>query len=186
MLIAISKGIGHWKYERYAPWLTHTRRDVETIELSALSDEDAIAALQRADGVVFSGGPDIDPVHYAHPEYAPQCQNIDEASRMRDVRELQWFQNAIQRIPTLGTCRGMQLANVAFGGTLIPQLSVAASHGKETGDQQHPIRLERGSLLATGSVTGHIVNSAHHQGLDCIAPMFRVTARAPDETVETL
>jgi putative glutamine amidotransferase len=187
MIIAISKGIGP-KYDMYAPWLAAMSRGVETVELSSLSDEAAVAAVKNADGIVFTGGPDIDPICYKRPEFQMQCKNITEDSRRRDQAEMRWFELARNAgIPLLCVCRGMQLANVIFGGTLIPHLSNAEKHVKQDGDREHNVRLEPTSILSESEGNlDYVVNSSHHQALDEISPMFRVTARAPDGTVEAV
>jgi putative glutamine amidotransferase len=191
MLIAISKGIGHWKYERYATWLAQRDREVETIELSSLSDQLATKAIQKADGIVLTGGSDIDPDRYGHPEFKDlyECKVDLE----RDDREFRWFA-AVQElnIPILGICRGMQLINVTWGGTLIPDIpSVIQRFVKhclsDTEDAFHSITLQEGTVLSDlqNSVNGY-VNSSHHQSIDLLGRGLRTIARAEDGVIEAI
>ena len=94
------------------------------------------------------------------------------------------------KIPMLGICRGLQIANVYFKGTLIPDLQkiTGVCHSKKEGyDQTHTLRVEKNSCLRTilNSEKG-VVNSAHHQAADKIGKQLIVTARAEDGTVEAI
>jgi putative glutamine amidotransferase len=80
----------------------------------------------------------------------------------------------------------MQLANAAYGGTLIAHLPTAPAHGKAEGDAHHDVQLEPYSMLATDTVLKQNVNSSHHQALSMVAPVFRVTGRSPDGVIETI
>lgn len=188
MLIAISQGIGHIKYEKYAPWIQSLDSAVKTIELSGLEPAEALERMNEVDGIIFTGGGDIHPRRYCETEDDTGCQYIDEE---RDERELAWIaitQN--RRIPVLAICRGMQLMNVVLGGTLhkdIPSIHPSAlPHSiNDTEDASHPIEIVEGSLLAhiQGSTSGQ-TNSSHHQSLDRIGHGLRITAQAPDGMVE--
>jgi len=154
--------------------------------------EDVDGILDAVDGVVLTGGGDIDPVAYG-------ARN-DGLSRDTDPRadaaELALARGARERgLPTLGICRGMQLLNVALGGTMRQHVIVERGpHRPEpTGDfdaikvHGHDIELEPASRLAElFGRTRRAVNSYHHQAVDRIAGELRVTARAPDGIVEAL
>ncbi len=186
MLIAISKGIGDWQAERFAPWLMKVSPGVETVELSSLSYEDAVKMLQKVDGIVFTGGEDIDPKRYAKPEFADLCGAIDP---VRDAKECEWFSIALKtNIPILAVCRGIQLANVALGGSLIPDLETADNHRiDDNHDAEHLLTIEPDSILSEiAHSTEGKVNSSHHQAVDRLAETLRVTARADDGTIEAV
>jgi putative glutamine amidotransferase len=147
--------------------------------------------LEVVDGLLFVGGADIDPGLYGQ-EAGPE---MEETSPERDSFETPLILAALERdVPVLGICRGIQLMNIATGGTLHQDLMVAglANHRQAPGflDQGcfHDITVEQGSLLA--SITGAAeiaVNSHHHQGIDRIGEGAVVTARAvADGCVEAL
>jgi putative glutamine amidotransferase len=174
---------GH--YPQYADWLLRACGDIRLLDLEAAADP--VAALQFCAGLVLVGGPDVDPSHYQFPEAAPLCR-IDAA---RDALEFSAIAEAVAlNIPILGLCRGLQVMNVALGGTLIPDLPAAGipGHGQVDGrDSLHDIRVEQDSLLASiVQSVGGLVNSAHHQSADRIAAELRITASSRDGVVEAL
>jgi putative glutamine amidotransferase len=148
----------------------------------------ARALLARVDGLVLTGGEDIDPRHYGvdrHPATA-------DPHAGRDVWELALAEAARERgLPVLAICRGMQLLNVALGGTLIQDIpaerpsALRHAHSAARRRRVHGIECEPGSRLegALGART-LTVNSSHHQSIDRVAPSLRVSARAPDGIIE--
>ncbi len=148
------------------------------------------AVLDRVDGVVFTGGGDIAPERYG--------AERDEAVRMvnheRDEFELDLVRKAYaRRMPTMAICRGNQVVNVAFGGTLIQDLpSHAGAHGHdivgEGAYEPHSSALiEDDSRIARAIGSGlHGINSIHHQAVEELGQGLRVVASAPDGTVEAL
>ncbi|HUW95163.1 MAG TPA: gamma-glutamyl-gamma-aminobutyrate hydrolase family protein [Anaerolineae bacterium] len=142
--------------------------------------------LDRLDGFLFTGGPDVPPQAYGQPKH-PQTVECDPKRFACDrllaelVRE--------RGIPVLAICLGMQLLNVAYGGTLIQHLETSVRHAAidEGNDSFHSIVLEEDSLLhhVLGS-TELEVNSAHHQAVDRLAPRLRVLTRASDGIVEAV
>ena len=151
--------------------------------------DDTGALLDRLDGLLVSGGPDLDPGVYGqdhHPQLGP---DVDAVS---DAYELALLRGAAERdLPVLGICRGLQALNVARGGTLHQHLPdrTRLEHVQtvEPFAPAHTVAISRGSLLhwLTGS-DGAAVNSFHHQGADRIGAGLEVCARAPDGTVEAL
>lgn len=149
----------------------------------------AEAMLERVDGVVFSGGADIDPGQYARsPEHG-----LGLVDPVRDAFEAALYRAARARgLPVLGICRGIQIVNVAEGGTLhqhLPALEGTVQHEQRNIDYPpfHAVRLEPGSIAAEAAGTELVtVNSAHHQGVRDLAPSLRATGYADDGLVEVV
>jgi putative glutamine amidotransferase len=154
-----------------------------TVGLVNLVDDPT--AMDFIDGIVFTGGGDIDPARYGRQDARAVCHGIDDA---RDKAELSlWHVNGTPYvIPTLAICRGMQLINVAEGGTLIPHIARAEAHGRrpDDSDGRHDIVFETGDLWETIEGDRANVNSSHHQAVDRLADVFVATARADDGTIE--
>lgn len=139
--------------------------------------------LDQLDGLVVSGGIDIDPAAYGA-DRLPVCQ---ASQPERDEFERQLWLEIIQRdFPTLGICRGVQSLNVACGGTLLQDLPAHGVH-PEPEAETHLVTIEPGSGLAAlvGADT-LATNSWHHQGVDELGSGLRVTGRAPDGVVEAI
>ena len=143
----------------------------------------AAALIKTVDGVVFSGGPDLDPSYYGE-TFWNETVKVDT---LRDESDLMLMRAAIDaKKPIMGICRGEQLLNVVLGGSLyqdIPtQVDTLVQHG---GGAWHRIGVEKGSVLyklfGQDSLT---VNSFHHQAVKQVAPGVRVTAHAPNGIVE--
>lgn len=125
-------------------------------------------------GLLLCGGGDIDPSRYGQPDRGSQPPDP-----VRDRAEMELFHAFFQAgKPIFGICRGMQLINVALGGTLIQDLpdSVRPFHSGEGTDRVHPIRTEAGSLLCQLYGPLFSVNSAHHQAVDRLGSGLRATA----------
>jgi putative glutamine amidotransferase len=151
--------------------------------------DDTAALLDRLDGLVFSGGPDLDPAVYGqapHPRLGP------DVDRVSDEYELALLAGAADRdLPLLGICRGMQALNVSRGGTLhqhlpdrtdVDHLQRHAPH-----EPAHEVAVAPGSLLERLTGAGALeVNSFHHQAADRVGAGLQVAATAPDGTVEAL
>jgi gamma-glutamyl-gamma-aminobutyrate hydrolase PuuD len=157
------------------------------IEPVLISPEDprGLAGLQ---GLLLSGGTDLNPVRYAATPH-PGNETPDDA---RDELELGLLAEALGAdLPVLAICRGMQLFNVAHGGTLIQDLENSAVHvvrGDDLSLPAHPILVEPGTRLAAILGEGaHAVNSRHHQAVERVGSGLRVTARStPDGVIEAL
>jgi putative glutamine amidotransferase len=146
------------------------------------------ALLGACAGLVLSGGDDIDPARYGHdpiPELGP-------VNPSRDLAELRAVEEACRRdLPVLGICRGHQLLNVYFGGTLCQDIGVemgdAYSHQQTTpwGSHHHEVTVVPGSRLAGALGADRLqINSYHHQAIRRLAPALEVTARADDGLIE--
>jgi len=150
--------------------------------------------VRRADGVLMTGGEDIEPKHYA-PDLAPElAATVKETEPERDVLEITLVKEIFrQRKPLLCICRGHQMLNVALGGTLIvdipSQLPGALKHKQMERKMEpvHETHIASDSQLATLLSASQIgVNSTHHQAVDRVAAPLRVTGRAPDGVVEAM
>jgi putative glutamine amidotransferase len=172
----------------YEDWLRRAVPDVEIIFLSYVRNN--LVDIRRCDGVVFTGGGDIHPRYYEREDALQLVHGVDE---QRDSFEFEVIQKAIEnRLPTLGICRGMQVYNVALGGTMIPDLQVAGfadhrSHDDAPVDPVHQISIESGSMLhsITGMLGGE-VNTHHHQGVAQCAAQLNAVAHSSDGVVEAL
>jgi putative glutamine amidotransferase len=145
-------------------------------------------ALDGVDGLVLTGGEDLDPAWYG----ANPSPLLTPPSRDRDLFELALFAVARQRgLPILGICRGIQLINVGMGGSLFQDLPTerpgTVNHRPDgpRDSRSHRVRLEPGSRAAEAlGATAITVNSSHHQGIKDLAPGLLATGWTDDELIE--
>ena len=143
--------------------------------------------LDALDGIIFSGGADLDPALYgqdAHPK-------TDRPFPLRDDGEFVLLRAALERdMPTLGICRGSQVLNVALGGDLVQHLPDVVGHDNHKDVPgvyaDHEVAIEPGSKLEGALGPRAPVKSHHHQGMGNVGRGLTVTARAEDGTVEGL
>ncbi len=139
--------------------------------------------LALLDGLLLSGGDDVDPALYGQEPH----EKTDIVARERDEFEIALARLADEiKKPVLGICRGEQVVNVAFGGTLIQHIPDAIP-----GSQHFDPEMRHDAEVTPGSFAGRAlhaqklqVNSTHHQSVDRVAPGFTVTARASDGVIE--
>ena len=152
------------------------------------SPERAPEVLARLDALVIAGGPDIDPAYYgesAHP-------STDVASPERDLWEVALLRGALAAgMPVLGICRGMQVLNVVCGGTLVQHLPDVVDvdvHGGSPGCYgAHVVRPVPGTLVGGLLPESELeVPTFHHQAVGRLGAGLRVSALAPDGTVEAV
>jgi len=153
-----------------------------------MSPDDCRDMLARVDALVLTGGEDVNPARYGeapHPRLGALSDERDEAeiALVEAAREL--------RLPTLAICRGVQILNVALGGTLIQdipsQVTTDIDHDPDVPrtSRTHSIHVDTDSRLARAvGVTQMEVNSVHHQSVARVAPVLRVVATAPDGVIE--
>jgi putative glutamine amidotransferase len=176
------------KWDKYAAWTQGSNSQLEIIKLSWR--ENNIAALERCHGVVLTGGEDVHPRFYGSPEKVAEL-DPKEVNERRDEFELEIIGRTLQKgLPLLGICRGLQIANVYFGGTLILDLPGTGkpNHAKSQGyDRTHPVKITAGTLLEKSVGVDHgEVNSAHHQAAERIGQGLRLSAVSDDGVVEGL
>jgi putative glutamine amidotransferase len=147
---------------------------------------------ERLDAVFLPGGVDMDPQQYAESRL-PVCGVTDSDRDRVEVALVRWAME--EQKPVLAVCRGVQVLNVAAGGTLYQDLAewceAAIKHDywpmepRQRQDLVHDVRIEAGTQLAAIMGAGDAtVNSMHHQGIKKLAPGLIVNARAPDGLIE--
>ncbi|MFH8749968.1 gamma-glutamyl-gamma-aminobutyrate hydrolase family protein [Streptomyces rimosus] len=141
----------------------------------------AAEVVARLDGLVIAGGPDVEPVRYG----ADPDPRTGPPARDRDIWELALIDAALQaRLPLLGICRGMQLLNVALGGTLVQHID---GHAGPAGlFARHEVKPEPGTLLGGILPEAVSVPTYHHQSVDRLGNGLLPSAYATDGTVEAL
>lgn len=163
-----------------------------TLSPRELRHDEALDLLRRFDGLVLMGGSDVDPHLYGQQRQAHVYGVIPE----QDHFEAALVHAAIEsKLPTLAVCRGIQLVNVALGGSLIQHIGDLAGVVQHAPDKfpagqdyvLHDVVVEKGTKLASAmGTTAARVASFHHQGLDEIAKGLKVSARSADGLVEGL
>ena len=145
--------------------------------------------LCRLDGIILSGGEDVAPARYGE---APH-EKLGKVNEYRDTHDLMLARIARDiKLPMLGICRGVQLINVAFGGSLYQDIpsqcptSTLKHRASVKGEKpMHKVQFESDSQLAKMfGVTELETNSTHHQAVKRVAPGFRIVVRAADSTPE--
>lgn len=147
--------------------------------------------LGQLDGIVFSGGGDVNPLYFDE----QPIRDLHEVAAERDEMELLLARRAAHlQLPILGICRGIQVMNVAYGGTVLQDIyaqgdNVWVKHSQSAPRfaSSHTVELEAGSLIA--KIYGKkelAVNSFHHQAVGKVAPGFRITGWSADGVIEAM
>jgi putative glutamine amidotransferase len=182
------------KLEDYRQSMLHVGGDVRVVD-HTMTIADALAGI---DGLMLTGGEDVAPARYGEaPD--PSVVDVDAA---RDEFEIQLVNEARRRdLPILAICRGIQVLNVAAGGTLIQdiptQVNGALEHRFPVPQHQpyalaHEVWLDKDTLLTRlmrerlSDADACDVNSRHHQAVKQLAPGFQVSATAPDGVIEAI
>jgi len=151
--------------------------------------------VERADGIILTGGADIDPSRYGAPRH-PATQDAEPG---RDDLEIGLARRALAAdLPLLAICRGIQVLNVAAGGTLVQDLPSERQTPLPHEVREQPDAIAHEITVAPGTALSALlaeegeapqscaVNSRHHQALDRVADGFLTAATAPDGTVEAI
>ncbi|MGJ5798854.1 gamma-glutamyl-gamma-aminobutyrate hydrolase family protein [Streptomyces europaeiscabiei] len=143
---------------------------------------DAAARLARFDGVLLPGGGDLAPYRYGAADTHDSVYDVDEA---QDAFDLEVARAALRSgIPLLAVCRGLQVVNVALGGTLEQDMG---GPEREHRHLVHPVALRRGTVLERATGAQKVEASCyHHQRVDRLGEGLEITARAADGTAEGL
>lgn len=137
-------------------------------------------SLNTCDGLLLAGGGDLDPVYYGQ-----SCAGSLPPDLKRDAAEMELLEQFVSfKKPVLGICRGMQVINVLFGGTLIQDLPCHSQLGGN--DRLHPVTAEPGCFLESLYGTRCIVNSAHHQAVDRLGNGLKILQQTDDAVPEAL
>ncbi|GAB7107202.1 gamma-glutamyl-gamma-aminobutyrate hydrolase family protein [Streptomyces phaeofaciens JCM 4814] len=162
------------------PWLVQRAGGLVAM-LPPDAPDHAAATVARLDGLVVAGGPDVEPVHYG----AERDPRTGPPARERDAWELALIDAALAAgVPLLGVCRGMQLLNVALGGTLTQHID---GHAEVVGVfGEHPVKPVPGTLYAGVVPEECAVPTYHHQAVDRLGSGLVASAHAADGTVEAI
>lgn len=173
-LLYLEQSLGHWLMAGGAiPWLLPTPS-------GAISADDLV---RDVDGLVLQGGSDLSPRSYGEEPRRPEWSG----DPVRDANERELLAAAMRHDrPVLGVCRGLQMINVALGGSL--HQDIAGHRDWNVYDQlQHDVAFEPGSWLGhCYGAAGGRVNTVHHQAISRLGRNLRVEARAFDGTIEAL
>ncbi len=173
----------------YVTYVDALRRAGAVPVLIPPQPENAAEIVEGLDGILLAGGEDCDPLVYGE----TPLPSIEPMDPRRQVNDLTLARVARERgIPTLGICLGLQVMNVASGGTLVQdigsQLETEICHASIPEDRaRHDVMIERGTRLSGILPAVELnVNSSHHQAIKGVAEGLRVTAQAPDGVIEGL
>jgi putative glutamine amidotransferase len=172
------------KFDLYEKWLKHF--NIEYIILD-YNDKDALTKFNTVQGLILSGGVDIYPELYNDWETK---EDVGKYNTFRDGFEYKLIEESIKRnIPILGICRGCQMLNVYFNGSLIYDIPSIrnVNHDKIDNDtiRWHKISIFNGSLLKNiVHISEGDVTSSHHQSVDRLGEGLTVNAKSPDGIVE--
>ncbi len=163
-------------------WLENYDSTITIIVLYGKPQDSIEFYLKKADGIVITGGEDVNPALYGKDSLIEMCGTINT---YRDSLEFQMINFALEnKIPLLGICRGLQIMNVSQGGSLIVDIPtfIGDSIHRNHGHTWHKVFLQNNFLNAdTGTVY-----SNHHQAIDNIAETFIPVAFAPDSIIEAI
>lgn len=185
IVVGIAEGSKYFNYEN---WIKE-EPDIEIIKLSY--HQNNFNDIEKCNGIILSGGHDINPRLYNQPEFLSYCDpnNIDEKRDEFEWKVMQHIEETQK--PLLGICRGLQFVNVFYGGTLVPDIPAFGkfNHSKiaEDKDREHLVDIDTNSALykIIGEEKG-MINSGHHQAVDMPGYGLVANAMSPDGIIEGL
>lgn len=185
MIILLSKSS---LKDNYAIWLKNLHPDIHLKDAFSEGNDSPDRIIHNCSGILLTGGADINPARYGQAGETNRCENIDDA---RDGLELKLIAAALDNsIPLLSICRGVQIINVFFNGTLI--IDIPSDYGKKVEhrnktDVNHAVTIAKESALSGCGPSDHyIVNSSHHQAIGSLGKNLLPVAWSNDDLVEAV
>jgi putative glutamine amidotransferase len=188
--IAISKAVPEKSYKNYIRWIHHADSTAICLDMYHLGLDSALHILENCDALLLTGGEDIEPNRYGVEFDSLRCDLPDQ---YRDSLEYALITKALKlKMPIQGICRGEQILNTYFGGTL--HLDIPTDIGTDVKHRfpkykasTHKVIIEANSILTKiSNSTSGIVNSNHHQGVDKLAPGLKSIAKTEDGLTESI
>jgi putative glutamine amidotransferase len=188
--IAISKAVPESDYQNYLRWLRSADSTIVFYDVYHLELDSALKLLTECDGLLFTGGTDVFPGRFGKEN---DTSRILEPDFKRDTLEFALLSKAIKLgIPIQGVCRGLQLINVHFGGSLVIDIptdmdTIIKHQLPETYNCPHEVDISEGSLLhVISGIRKGITNSNHHQGIDILGSGLEGMATTKDGLIEAI
>ena len=184
--VAVSKAS-----ESYETWLHGADPDAVIVNMYGMTVDSALFVLSTCQGLLLTGGEDVNPAYYGKLNELSKCEEIDN---YRDSLELALINRALLvRMPVFGICRGEQILNVALGGTLLTdiptEVGTKVTHDlpSDSNDPMHSVKIDpQSDLYQLTAIEKGIVNSSHHQSVDIIAEGMKISALSEDGVVEAI
>ena len=188
-IIAISKAHGSSGYIQYKKWLINLDSSLILYDLYELPIDSALIIMQTADALLITGGPDVNPKLYSYDSMAYICEIPDNYRDSLETLSIKYAFN--NKLPILGICRGQQILNVTFGGTLITDIPSqhpsSIIHRVSNGKSYHSIYLKKDNYLySIFHEDSTSVNSAHHQAVENLGNHLTVLAYSKDSIIESI
>ena len=183
-MVVPAEGDGSLHYVVSAPYVKAVRKaGAMPVLLPVVDLDDAAAMLEIVDALIITGGADVDPINYN----APADPRLGATDPVRDAADLAITRAAVDsNVPTLATCRGIQVLNVAMGGSLVQHVDEHMRVDMYNEDV-HDVEIDPTSRLATILGTAAMgVNSMHHQVIDRLGTGVRAVAHNHDGHIEAI
>jgi putative glutamine amidotransferase len=183
-LVVPEEGDGTLHYVVSSPYVKAVRKaGAMPVLLPVVDPGDAAAMLEMVDALIITGGADVDPVNY----HAPADPRLGATDPVRDAADLAITRAAVEsNVPTLATCRGIQVLNVAMGGSLVQHVDEHMRIDMYN-ENVHDVEIDPASRLATILGTAALgVNSMHHQVIDRLGAGVRAVAHNHDGHIEAI
>ena len=183
-MVVPAEGDGSLHYVVSAPYVKAVRKaGAMPVLLPVVDPDDAVAMLEMVDALIITGGADVDPINYN----APADPRLGATDPVRDAADLAITRAAVaSNVPTLATCRGIQVLNIAMGGTLVQHVDEHMRVDMYNEDV-HDVEIDPTSRLATILGTAAMgVNSMHHQVIDRLGTGVRAVAHNHDGHIEAI
>ena len=184
-VIGISDNYSPQKFLMYEQYVRSGLPDATVVKLS---EGEEATGVNGCDALVLTGGGDVHPRFYGRTDALSLMTDVNEN---RDLFEMSLVVAAVERgIPILGICRGLQLFNVAMGGSLLPDIESSGypTHRERQPDERRHRLLSVAGTRVAGIINGGSdeVNTLHHQAVDRVGNGLKVSATSPDGIVESL